>query len=288
MRELKSVPFDTYRAGNHSLQAVDIRWSNLCNFACVYCSAEFSSRWASELDQPLTRPTDAQQEQFKSYVLDRAHQLRHVYLAGGEPLLMRENLDLLERLLRDNPDVNLRINTNLSRVDTKVFDMVCRFKNVHWIVSVESQAAEFEYIRWGGKWQDFKHNLNTIRQLGHKITFNMLYFLLNFRSLFDCVDHFRDQGFHPNSFVIGALLHPLYLNIRHLPETVLESLQTLLESRINDAPGYLLEDSYRNVLHYLRQPFERDLAGSIRQLQIVDQRRNLDSSSIFIDLYRLI
>ena len=116
----------------------------------------------------------------------------------------------------------------------------------------------------------------------------MLYFLLNFRSLFDCVDYLRDLGFHANSFVIGALLDPLYLNIRHLPVPVLESLERLLENRINERPGYLLENSYHNLLHYIRQPFDRDLLGSIQKIKTMDQRRGLDSSKIFTDLYELI
>jgi MoaA/NifB/PqqE/SkfB family radical SAM enzyme len=288
MRELKSVPFDTYRLGHHDLRTVDVRWSNLCNFACVYCSAEFSSRWASELDVKINPPTEPQMQQFKSYIMDHAAQLHHVYLAGGEPLLMKENLELLEILKRDNPDVHLRINTNLSKVDTKVFDMICGFKNVHWTISVETQGSEFEYIRWGGSWSDFQHNLESLRKLDHAISFNMLYFLLNFRSLFACVDYLRALGFHANAFIIGALLNPLYLNIRHLPQTVLESLQAQLEHRIGQQPGYLLEDSYRNLLHYIRQPFEKDLAGSIQKLKAMDQRRGLDSKQIFTELYELI
>lgn len=288
IRELKKVPFDTYRSGNHDLRTIDVRWSNVCNFACVYCGPEFSSRWASELDIRQSQPSSEHLENFKTYILDNAHLLQHVYLAGGEPLLMKENLELLDILWKQNPHVNLRINTNLSKVDTRIFETVCRFKNVHWTISVESQQQQFEYIRWGGNWQDFQDNLHTLRKLDHKITFNMLWFLLNFRSLFDCVDFFRNQGFHANSFVIGALLSPLYLNVRHLPQPVLDSLQRMLEDRINQAPGYLLEDSYRNLLHYIKQPFDSDLTGSIQKLMLMDQRRRLDSRQIFTDLYELL
>jgi organic radical activating enzyme len=288
IRELKKLPFNTYQSGNHDLRTIDVRWNNTCNLACVYCGPEFSSRWASELDIQQSKPSPDHLQNFKTYILDHAHRLQHVYLAGGEPLLMKENIELLDTLRRQNPHVNLRINTNLSKVDTRIFETICQFSNVHWTVSVESQQQQFEYIRWGGNWQDFLDNLHTIRQLDHKITFNMLWFLLNFRSLFDCVDFLRDQGFHANSFVIGALLNPLYLNVRHLPQIVLDSLQRLLETRIAQAPGYLLEDSYRNLLHYIQQPFEPDLPGSIQKLQIMDQRRGQDSGKIFVDLYELI
>jgi uncharacterized Fe-S cluster-containing radical SAM superfamily protein len=287
IRELKHLPFNTYSPGTHDLNTIDVRWSNICNFACVYCSPEFSSKLAEELEIKLSRPSASQIEKFKSYIFENAANLKHVYMAGGEPLLMKENLELLELLHDKNPLVNLRINTNLSKVDTKVFDFICAFKNVHWTVSVEAMEEEFEYIRYGGAWQDFLDNLSIIRDLDHKISFNMLHFLLNYRSIFQCIDYLRSLGFHANSFIAGALLSPLYLNIRHLPDYVLKSVQDELESRINDHPGYLLEQSLGNLLHYIQQPFERNLIGSLEQLAIMDRRRNLDSSKIFTELYSL-
>ena len=284
IREFKKVPLDTYRVNNFDLQTIDVRWTNLCNFACVYCSPEFSSKWADELNVIQLTPIVEQSDQFKEYIYKHAKKLKHVYLAGGEPLLMKENLELLREL---NPDVNLRINTNLSKVDTGVFNAVCGFKNVHWTVSVETVEEEFEYIRFGGQWSDFLDNLNTIRKLDHKISFNMLWFLLNYDTVFDCIDYLKGLGFHNNSFVIGALLTPDYLNIRHLPENVLNLLTLKLESRINEQPGYLLEDSYKNMLHYITQPINKDLAGSFEKLAVMDQRRGVDSSKIFTELYKL-
>ena len=286
LKELRDVDSTLYDTMNFALHTVDIRWSNLCNFACVYCNPEFSSRWASEHGVTMLTPADQQVEKFKKYIFKHAPQLKHVYLAGGEPLLMKENLEFLELLDQVNPKVNLRINTNLSRIDTRIFELICKFKNVHWIVSVESMASEYEYIRHGGSWADFQTNLKTIQKLPHKITFNMLHFLLNYMSVFECVEFLQGQGFHNNSFVIGALLKPDYLNIRHLPENVLNSVKDKLKQKINQQPGYLLENGFRNVLAYLDQPIEKNLSKSFEQLQLMDARRNLDSRVIFKDLYK--
>lgn len=287
IRELKHTPMDTYRVGNHDLRAIDVRWTNLCNFACVYCGPEFSSRWAKEINIETTRPTEQQVQNFKNYIFEHAKDLKHVYMAGGEPLLMKENLELLDLLAQVNPKVNLRVNTNLSKVDTRIFDRICEFQNVHWTISVESQNEEFEYIRYGGSWQDFKDNLVMVQKTGHKISFNMLYFLLNFRSLFDCIEYLQGLGFHNNSFIVGALLQPNYLNIRHLPDHVLKSIMMTLETWINRKPGYLLEDSLRNLRHYIEQPFEKNLAGFFDQLAVLDRRRTTDSAKIFTELYSL-
>jgi organic radical activating enzyme len=288
MRELKSVPLSTYSPGKHELHTIDVRWSNLCNFACVYCGPDFSSRWASELNISQNKPSIQQLNDFKKYILSHADQLRHVYMAGGEPLLIKENQELLEILKKQNPDINLRINTNLSKVDTKIFEMICSFKNVHWTVSAETQDREFEYIRYGGQWKDFLDNLEIIQNLEHKISFNMLHFLLNYRSLFDCIDYLmHDWKFHPNSFIVGSLLAPDYLNIRHLPNAVLKSLKDELQNRINQKPGHLLEDSYQNLLHHIQQPFDKNLPRSLARLRLLDQQRNLDSREIFPELYSL-
>ena len=214
-----------------------------------------------------------------------ASQLKQVYLAGGEPLLMKENLEFLKLLKQVNPDVTLRVNTNLSKVDTKIFDLICDFKNVHWTVSVETIEQEYEYVRYGGNWQDFLDNLIHIKQLDHKITFNMLHFLLNFESIFSTVDYFLKMDFHPNSFVIGPLVEPDYLNIRHLPSNVLLLVEQELNARINERPGFLLENSYRNMLSYINTSSDKNLRNSLDMIKELDLRRNIDSKAIFKKLY---
>ena len=283
IKEIKNQP-DFYKPNNFELQTVDARWSNLCNFACIYCSPEYSSKWAEELKIKQHQPTDSQKQQFKEYILNNAKNLKHVYLAGGEPLLMKENLELLNAL---DSTVNIRVNTNLSKTNTAIFDKICEFPNVHWTLSIESMAEQFEYIRYGSKWQDFIDNLDTIQKLNHKVSFNMLYFVLNYKSVFDCVDYLKSKGFHNNSFIIGALLRPDNLNIRHLPDSVLNLLKTILQDRINEQPGFLLEDSYRNMLHYISQPIEKNLASVQQALATLDKRRNLNSKQVFKDLYNL-
>jgi hypothetical protein len=114
----------------------------------------------------------------------------------------------------------------------------------------------------------------------------MLHFLLNYNSVFDCVDFLKSQDFHNNSFIIGSLIGPDYLNIRHLPTNVLNSVKSKLQDRINQKPGYLLEDSYQNMLHYIDTPFEKNIKQSVDRLSELDQRRGMDSRAIFKDFYK--
>jgi len=286
LKELKDVNLDHYDdINNFDLHKIDIRWSSNCNHACVYCSPMYSSKWANELNMKLAEPSDERVEELKKYVFDHAHQLKHVYMAGGEPLLMKQNLELLEILQEKNPLVNIRVNTNLSKTGTPVFDKICEFRNVHWTVSVETLDEEFEYIRYGGRWTDFSENLKRITNLDHKVTFNMLWFVLNYRSIFDCVDYLKDMGYHNNSFVIGPTVDPDWLDVRNLPDDVLDDINIALQSRINSNPGYLLEESYKNMMRHARLPFDKDLAKTFKKLNEMDQRRGLNSRQIFPEVY---
>ncbi len=287
LKELKDVNHNIYKSvDSFKLSAIDIRWNNTCNFACSYCGPEFSSKWANELGIKFDAVPQHRLQQMKQYIFDRAKQLKHVYMAGGEPLLMKENLELLQVLQEQNPRVNLRVNTNLSKTGTKVFEKICEFPNVHWTVSVDEMGPEFEYIRYGGNWQDFLDNLLVIKQLDHKITFNMLHHLLNYKSLFDTVRFLKGLGFHNNSFVIGALTSPTYLNIRHLPNTMLQSVEQELEDWISQKPGFLLENGLRNVLQYIKESVEKNIEYCLAEIAKMDRRRGLDSKQIFTEFYK--
>ena len=286
LKSLKDVPMSTYKdMDGFNLRHVDVRWQNTCNFACVYCGPVFSSKWEQELGLKVDQPDKDKKKELKRYIFDNAANLKNVYLAGGEPLLMTENEEFLQRLLDVNPDVSLRINTNLSKTGTKIFDLIMRFKDVHWTVSVEAMSDRFEYIRWGGSWMDFNDNLNEIKKSDHKISFNMLWFLLNGSHIFDTIDHFMSKGFQENSFVLGPVLGPRHLDIRNLSADALQSLEEELMKRINQKPGYLLQDGYEILLKHLRTPFVADLAKSMARISEMDQRRRVDSSKIFTELY---
>ena len=81
LKELRDVDNTLYDTMNFDLHTVDIRWSNLCNFACVYCNPAFSSKWASELDVVIKTPEDQKREAFKQYIFERVPKLGALFCA---------------------------------------------------------------------------------------------------------------------------------------------------------------------------------------------------------------
>ena len=289
------------------IRALDLRIGNICNLSCTMCYSGNSNRIYQQIPKMAKHfgwsqgKVDSEMEKYSAKNYDWSNDERaweniisgidknllHCYLAGGEPMLMKANEEFLSLLSKKNPECTIRVNTNLSKTSTKIFDQLCHFKNVHWTVSVEAIEKEYEYIRHHGNWQDFTNNLKIIKTLPHRISFNMLYFLLNYRSLFDCVEYFQKLKFHDNSFVIGPLHTPEYLNVLNLPKHIVEQLITILKNKINQNKGFLLQNSYQNLLQHLTETdFHANIDNTKKGLKKMDQRRHLDSKEIFPTLYK--
>jgi len=270
---------------NFSLHHVDVRWTNVCNQACVYCGPHYSSKWGQELGKEIKSSVESRKK-VKEFVFKNIRQLKNIYLAGGEPLLMNENREFLQLLLEENPLVNIRVNTNLSSTRTGVFDLLCKFKNVHWTVSVETIEKQYEYVRYHGVWNNFLQNLKQIQKLDHKITFNMLYFILNYKSIFSTVNFFKEIGFHENSFIIGPLYTPEYLNILNLPKNILTELKIKFSNEIATSNHYL-KNSYENILKYISNtPWNKDISNFQKQIEILDLRRKQSAVKVFPELFK--
>ena len=271
---------------NFSLKHVDLRWTNSCNQACVYCGPSYSSKWAKEMGVKVKSDVEAKQE-VKDYVFENISGLENVYLAGGEPMLMKENYTFLKLLKEKNPNCTVRVNTNLSTTKTGIFELLCSFKNVHWTVSVETIKEEYEYVRHLGSWNDFVANLEIIRKLDHKINFNMLHFILNYDSIFDCVDYLKGKGFNDNSFIIGPLYGPDELSLLNLPEPMIDHVKSRLADRLALKPSGYLKNSYENLLSYFSTtPWDKNISLFYKKTKVRDERRNVDSKKIFPNLYK--
>jgi MoaA/NifB/PqqE/SkfB family radical SAM enzyme len=284
---IKSVDMSIYdSADRFELRVLDLRWRNTCNQACVYCGPDLSSKWAQELNDYRWSVDDSIVEKNKQYIFDQLAQVNHVYLAGGEPLLMKENQELLEKLIKVNPNVEIRINTNLSKLDTPVFQLLEQFENVKWTISVDAIDSQYNYIRWPGEWSVFLQNLTKLQHRKKDINFNMVWCALNSTGLFDCIDFLNSQGFQENMYIIQCLASPPELDIRNLPENQILQLKELISARLETAnPSQWFAKCLNTMYNFLDSKSNSTLDDLKKFLGTLDQRRNLDSQALFPHIY---
>jgi len=270
-------------AGKHSLTQLDLRWSNTCNYACVYCSPTLSSQWARELSQQV----NADREHFvklKEYAFANLSNVKEVYLAGGEPLLIKENLELLEELHQINPDCLVRITTNASNLTNKIYEQIKQFKNVKWEVSVEATGAQFEYIRYPGVWSEFERNLKQLLTEWDNVGITMNYFLLTADTIIETGLYINSLGVDLNKIAVHTVTGPKFLDARNIKD--LDKITAYLNTYTETATTF--GQSIQNCRDFLTKPFDKDPANVVYSLNNIDQRRTLNFTTTFPNLNKLL
>lgn len=279
-------PIKLYKnENNFELQQLDVRWRNTCNGACVYCGPALSSRWAIELNNE-NKMTRTAMEASVDYIYSNLGNLKMLYLCGGEPMMMKENIKLLQIIKKTNPNLDIRVNTNLSNLDNKVFRLLETLPNVHWILSAEATHEKFEYIRYPLKWDTFIKNIKIIQGLDHKVSLNMSWNILNAFGIFDFVDQMLSMGFHQNSFVVNAVNDPSFYDVSNLPsEMLLEIKQEAVKRHGRLTDPFMLKYSYEAIIRHCDKSRMTEQQNLKKQLGILDSRRSLDSKKVFPELY---
>ena len=284
---LKDSPFKLYKDEHQfELQQMDLRWRNTCNFACVYCDSHFSSVWAQFEGQPDKMTNSAMNETFE-FVKKNIKNLKTIYMAGGEPFLIKENIKVIDLVQKENPDLLLRINTNLSILTPKLYDQLKTLKNVHWIVSAEATDQKFNYIRWPGKYSTLVANIKKIQELPHKVTINMTWNLLCAFNILEFIDDMMENGVHPNQFVMNFVSAPIEQSVSNITKQQRDVLIVELKKRIDNTNNtFFLYKVYEEMIDILNRPLLDTYRTALyNTLMDLDKKRKLNSKEIFPELY---
>ena len=285
---LKDSPFKLYKDEHKfELQQMDLRWRNTCNFACVYCDHHFSSVWA-KFEGVSDKMTNKSMDETFSFVKQNIKNLKTIYMAGGEPFLIKENLKIIDLIQKENPDLLLRINTNLSILTPKIYKQLQLLKNVHWIVSAEATDKKFNYIRWPGNYQTLIQNIKKIQQLPHKVSINMTWNLLCVSNIIDFIDEMLEMGVHPNQFIMNCVTDPIEQSVRNITKQRRDNLMEIIkqkQSKINE--NFFLFKVYTEMLEVLNQPLlDTHKTALYNTLMDFDTKRKLNSKEVFPELYK--
>lgn len=175
---------------------LEVSFNNTCNFACMYCSPQISSKWMEDiklfggynlgeyevhnLDYMKSKnliPIPSREENpyinaFWKIWPEIYPNLKVFRITGGEPLLSKHTWRILEYIQNNpNPSLVLGINTNLG-VQDKFIDRLIniandlilnnKIKDFDLYTSIESFGSQAEYIRDGLEFNKFIYNLNKV------------------------------------------------------------------------------------------------------------------------------
>jgi len=202
------------------LMMTDIRWNNLCNLNCAYCDEFWSTSW-QKLKGNI--PIKSIKSRYYDSVLERVQQnrdmMQSIIMGGGEPLLHKQNVELLQSL---NDDIMIDIMTNLSMDlgSSSVFAELSKKTNVNWCISLENIGDEFEFVRHGAKWDQMLHNISVIKSNStHRAMFKPTYNIMSATRL-DKLYELAEQFSLPVHW--QTLIHPIHLCVAEMPKSIIE------------------------------------------------------------------
>lgn len=262
-------------------RTLDIRWRNTCQLRCGYCNSEWSSAYAQWEGKTIR----VSEKDWQTNVLDyikKDSEIHTLNLLGGEPLLLKENLELLDQV--DNK-TSIGIVTNLSVVDVETLPVYQKLKTkyVSWLVSLEAIGNKFEYIRRNAKWSITKSNYENLEldefTNGHKGC-HMTYCILSAFSLVEVFDWLYEVDPNPetNHSFISILLGPSEFAIHSFPAEIkvlaINELDRLLEKHNN-----FLNQQTKDFIISTRQSL-LDCLHEYNQVSINEFKKYIEKSDV--------
>jgi hypothetical protein len=270
----------------------EVRPSNKCNLQCRMCGPSSSHLIDQEyrrlglVDQSLP-PIEKFGGGFEIVNFDN---LQKLYVAGGEPLIMPETYEFLERCIRErHTDFELLINTNGTKLSEKFKNVLNQFSNLQFIFSIDAFDRLNHYIRWPSDWDTIINNWRYLREHGHKVTVNTTVSIYNVHRLHELYE-FIDLEF-PNTLThcqiveephcLSPWLFPDYqralVSLRRVKDTNCARNDMLFANNIE---GYIriFEKQSRPDRQLMREFYQfNDLLDSSRAIRLEDYLPELES-----------
>lgn len=164
-----------FKINDIKIRHFDIRFSNKCNLKCRTCNSNFSSSWFIDEEalninpnrQKIKKIEDS--ESVLEFVFSQLENVESIYFAGGEPLMMDEHYQILERIIEIGRADKIKIvySTNFSKLTYgkyNVIELWKHFTEVSVQASLDGIRERGEYIRKNIKWNEVEQNAIKLKQ----------------------------------------------------------------------------------------------------------------------------
>lgn len=318
------------------LSYLDLRLGHTCNIKCVMCSPHDSSKWVSDwqkLYPKLETPEVKIQlrwdkKEFNNFWYEKGlfwdeiyaqiPNLRQVYFAGGEPLMIKEHKMFIEEIIRQGyqDKILLRYNSNGILVDNELIQLWSKFRKVKFAVSVDASYERDNYIRYPTKFDDVERTLHLLDNTPDNIHVSIATAvqIFNIKHLPDFIKWKLGQKFKKmNVGLVGGiqmgaglvnmhLVHiPTFLNITILPkedkqevERIFDEFKIWLSNNYRTDDDFWIKNPYgwkrwQALLNHMNSADNSHLLPGFKEyVNKLDAIRGLSASTVFPELRHLL
>lgn len=297
------IPDDDWTEEPRELMFLDLKLGNICNLKCRICGSWSSSTYASEeikfqKDKKNNfhyammklgrwpRETPA----FWKDLENNMHSLRYLEFTGGEPFMIQEHFELLDKLVSTGHarHIELHYNTNGTVWPSGAEKIWKAFRIVEIAFSIDDIGDRFEYQRAGADWLSVNSNIELFKEMRNRNrnmrlqvcstvnVFNVLY-------LDQLAQWIDNQNF---DFVYWNMLHDApYYSIASLPDRakhqIAHRLQTADFSQMH-------QQEIDRIIAFMLNGTSTDGSEMLARIIEVDQRRSQSLANVAPELAALI
>ena len=275
---------------NTNLKTFEIAFDRVCNLACSYCNASFSTTWAKDINkngpyenlvsdgagafhqngdwaQPYKNDEDNPYIQafWKWWDNGLSDSLQELRVTGGEPLMSGNTWKLFDWFNAQDTNMRFAINSNLIAKDDiidKLIDKTQGMKHFDLYTSCEAVGAQAEYIRDGLDYELWLKNIKRMLTEGNCNGINIM-MTINSLCLFS-ITEFLDEVYKLKELTqsrtptvsVNLLRFPSFQSPLALPNHIKDhchaNLSTWWEKRKNDIGWHEFEKaSIERLIDYL-------------------------------------
>jgi hypothetical protein len=268
--------------------------------------ADFDNKWHE-------RP------EFWNEVFDQIPNIKQLYFAGGEPLVIKEHTLFLEEIVRRGyaDKILLRYNSNGTIITDKMIELWSKFRKVKVAISLDGIGERVEYIRYPLDFKALEENLWKLEQAPAHIETNLelAVQILNIKHIPEFIKWKVKSDFkklNQGKNVVGQTLGgglinfhllwiPTFLNLRLLPKEdklevrkVFAELQEWLWKHYTQDKEFWEVNPYgwkrwEGILDWMDSEDQSNLLPDFKEYIItMDKQRGTDFKTVFPELRHLI
>tara|TARA_B100001245_G_C22879515_1_gene422905 strand:- start:1175 stop:2044 length:870 start_codon:yes stop_codon:yes gene_type:complete len=227
--------------------------------------------------------------------------VRHIKMTGGEPFLIPEYREILEKIIDMGraDKVYLNYSTNCTVMPTnKLINIWSKFKKVEFATSIDGVGPVIEYQRYPTKWKTIENVVKTLMQLSKEMNVHVgtrpTITLLNVLDVPNITSWWADMmnKYNRDKFDNGAwinhthCLHPQYISCTALPQWA----KKIVVERLVNAPTVRQQQNWDYIVKYTmsedlwneNKTYFKDFTSTL------DKRRGEDFRKVVPEFARLL
>ena len=256
------------------LKWIAIHASNICNLSCRGCYSGLSSKWRKDEAKLGINPYPLHNDDLDKWGLD-FKSVDYITMFGGEPLVMKQNDQLMDQLLADEriSEKVLQYYTNCTVMpDEKTMSVWKQIKKLQLFLSIDGFKEHNDYFRHGSKWHEVEANIRKLKEYADKYNWDIktttVINIHNVENLEVLHNWLITQKFKTNEITHNLCIFPQELDIRNLPDEYKETIrqrykQSSLPNQLKDL-----------VLMHLGSPANIDFLAVTAFSRKLDTMRN--------------